>query len=287
MHLYCSGAGSPTIVIEAGLGSDWLGWQVVQPELSKLTRVCTYDRSGSGWSERRSGSRDAESIAQQLHALLDIAGVQRPIVLAGHSAGGLYVREFAREFPTEVDALVLVDSSSPKQIDELPRFRDSYEQAKRHAARNLWLDRLSVWSGWARLIGECRETPGKGLQRLASFYEAKACRPEYVDGELGEYLDFETSARQAGRLQSVGRKPVLILSRDPKSADKSDMGEVIHNREQEELKSLSPLSWRVIALNSGHKIFQDRPDVVTNEMSRLIRFIRGGAAPPFGLTRSE
>ena len=91
MHLYCSGTGSPAIVIEAGLGSDWLGWQGVQPQLAQLKRVCTYDRAGEGWSEPRPGPRDAETIARQLHALLDQADVPRPLVLIGHSAGGLYV----------------------------------------------------------------------------------------------------------------------------------------------------------------------------------------------------
>ena len=51
MHLYCTGAGSPTIVIEGGLGDDWIGWQLVQPELARVTRVCSYDRAGLGWSD--------------------------------------------------------------------------------------------------------------------------------------------------------------------------------------------------------------------------------------------
>jgi len=286
MHLYCSGAGSPTVVVEAGLGSDWLGWQVVQPVLSKLTRICTYDRSGLGWSEPRPGPRDAEAIARQLHKLLRNARVEGPFVLTGHSAGGLYVREYAREFPADVAGIIFVDSASPQQIDELPGFRAQYEADKRNAARELWSDRLRVWSGWERLSGHCRETPGKGLQALSPLYEAKACRPRYVDGELGEYLDFAVSAREAARLISFGNKPLLILSRDPKNRKTSDpdTGSSIWDREQEGLKSLSPASWRVIARRSGHKIFQDRPEVVTAEIARLIEYLRGDPAPPFGST---
>src|SRR5512140_147810 len=63
MHLYCIGAGSPTIVLEAGGGDDLLYWQTVQPGLAKITRVCSYDRAGLGWSEPQSGLRDAQSIA--------------------------------------------------------------------------------------------------------------------------------------------------------------------------------------------------------------------------------
>src|SRR5438270_8854377 len=94
MHIYCTGQGSPTVVIEPGIGGDWLDWQKVQPELAKTTRVCTYDRAGLGWSELQPGPRDAEHIAPQLHQLLQQAGEHPPFVLLGASAGGYYVREF-------------------------------------------------------------------------------------------------------------------------------------------------------------------------------------------------
>ena len=122
MHLHCSGAGLPSIVIEPGASADWLGWQGVQPKLSHLTRVCTYDRAGHGWSQPRAGPRDAGPV-------------------------------------------------------------------------------------WAQ--------------------------------------------------------------------------------EQEELKTLSPLSWRVIARGSGHGIQHDRLDVVVTEMTRVIDHLRGGSAPPFGNTAIE
>src|SRR5215212_8299660 len=94
MHLVCSGTGSPTVIIEVAASASWLGWERVQDQLSRTTRVCTYDRAGHGWSEPRSGPRDAQTIVAELHELLNAAGVQRPLVLAGHSAGGLYVREY-------------------------------------------------------------------------------------------------------------------------------------------------------------------------------------------------
>ncbi|HET8965480.1 MAG TPA: alpha/beta hydrolase [Candidatus Acidoferrum sp.] len=102
MHLNCSGAGTPTVVIEAGASANSPGWQGVQSQLSRLARVCTYDRAGHGWSEPRTGSRDAETIGREHHSLLDLAGVKGPLAVAGHSAGGLYVREYSREFPAGI-----------------------------------------------------------------------------------------------------------------------------------------------------------------------------------------
>jgi pimeloyl-ACP methyl ester carboxylesterase len=88
MYLYCAGSGSPTLVIESELSSDSLGWYGVQRDLARSARVCAYDRSGLGLSEPRSGPRDAESIARQLHDLLRQAGGPPLYVPVGWSAGG-------------------------------------------------------------------------------------------------------------------------------------------------------------------------------------------------------
>jgi pimeloyl-ACP methyl ester carboxylesterase len=292
MHLYCSGEGSPTILIEAGLGHDWLDWQGVQPELSRLTRVCTYDRSGSGWSEPRPGPRDAETIARQLHTLLNRAGMKRPLVLAGHSGGGFYIREFVREFPDESAAVVFIDSASPQQFDELPGFRASYEEFLSDRPRKLWWERLRIRSGLQRLAGHCRGTPPKNLASLAGQYASEKCRPEYEGADFGEYVDLETAAKQAVRLTDFGSKPLLIISRDPnrrteKMTPEDEKVLAEWDREQETLKSLSPMSWRVIARDSGHEIYDARPDVVIGEVSRLLTYLRGGPAPRFGSTTAE
>ncbi|MBV8827646.1 MAG: alpha/beta fold hydrolase [Acidobacteriaceae bacterium] len=292
MHIYCTGSGSPTILIEAGLGSDWLGWQGVQPQLARSTRVCTYDRSGLGWSEPRGGPRDAETIVRELHTLLNKAGVQRPLVLIGHSAGALYAREYAREFPAEISGVVLVDAASPKQFDELPSFRASYEADKRDAMPDLRREELRVWSGWERVTGHCRARVPKDVRFMAGQYNAQQCRPEYLGGDIGEMMDVETAAKEASRLKTFGKIPLLVLTKDTalrKAGMKPEAiaGLEVWEREQEELKSLSPLSWRVVARGSGHAIYHDRPDVVVKEVSRLIIYLRGGPTPQFGSTTSQ
>jgi pimeloyl-ACP methyl ester carboxylesterase len=242
--------------MEAAASAPWSLWRKVQPELSQITRVCSYDRAGHGWSEPRKGSRDAETIVRELHSLLDKAGVKGPFVLAGHSAGGLYVREYAREFPAEVAGVVLIESSSPQQLDEVPGFRASYEQDKRDAKRELWEDRLRVWSGWERLLGHCH-VPAKDFPGWAGQYSAMACRPDYVDTDESELGYFEESFKQAGRLVSFGSILLLVISRGP-NLRRAGMSEYqvsqqpVLAREQEAFKSLSPLSWRVIAELRAH-----------------------------------
>jgi pimeloyl-ACP methyl ester carboxylesterase len=292
MHIYCSGAGSPTVLIETGASASWLGWQAVQQQLSRVTRVCTYDRAGHGWSEPRSGTRDAETLVRELHALLNAAGVQRPLVFTGHSMGGLLAREYGREFPAEIAGVVLIDSSSPQQLDELAGERASYEHDRQNFDRQLMWERLRVWSGWERLTGNCHDEPSPELEYLAGQYDATMCRPGYVGGEDSEFKYFEQICAQAARLTSFGKVPVLVISRDPnprrESAGEQELSKVqVWAREQEQLKSLSPLSWRVIARGAGHAVHHDRLDLVVDEIARLIQYLRGGPAPPFGSTVVE
>jgi hypothetical protein len=91
MYIDCTGSGSPTLILEAGAQSDSTIWNGVQPSLSKTTRVCSYDRAGFGWSDARPTTRDAHHIAAELHGLLLRAGIAGPIVLMGHSLGGIFI----------------------------------------------------------------------------------------------------------------------------------------------------------------------------------------------------
>jgi pimeloyl-ACP methyl ester carboxylesterase len=154
MHLYCTGHGSPTVLLEGGLGDDWLYWQKVQPELAKTTRVCSYDRAGLGWSDLQPGPRDAKNIAAQLHSLLQEAREREPLVLVGASAGGFYVREFAAMYRAETVAVVFVDASVPDQLQE--RLKDLSPRSRRIIARNsghhVMIDRPDVVIGGIREV---------------------------------------------------------------------------------------------------------------------------------------
>jgi pimeloyl-ACP methyl ester carboxylesterase len=85
LHLYCTGEpGAPTVVMDSGLGGTMLDWQLVQPEIAKFTRVCTYDRGGMGWSDAGTQPRTSRQSIKELHTVLGNAGVRGPYVLVGH-----------------------------------------------------------------------------------------------------------------------------------------------------------------------------------------------------------
>ena len=106
VHLYCTGEGTPTVVI-VGAGFSF-NWGLVQPEVAKFTKVCSYDHSGIGWSD--DGPKDSCSLrVSEVHTALKNAGITGPYVLVGHSLGGLVARVYAGQYPDEVAGIVFVD----------------------------------------------------------------------------------------------------------------------------------------------------------------------------------
>jgi pimeloyl-ACP methyl ester carboxylesterase len=116
LHLDCSGSGSPTVILEAGASAFALDWSLVQPEIARTNRVCSYDRAGSGWSDPRNDVDTPARIVSDLHSVLAAAGEKPPFVMAGASFGAIYVRIYQLEHPDEVVGLVLVDPATEDRL---------------------------------------------------------------------------------------------------------------------------------------------------------------------------
>jgi pimeloyl-ACP methyl ester carboxylesterase len=86
LHIFCTGPVSrnPTVILLHGLGDNSLDWGLVQPEVARFTRVCSYDRAGAGWSDPGPAPRGPLTVAKELHSLLTNAKETGPYVLVGH-----------------------------------------------------------------------------------------------------------------------------------------------------------------------------------------------------------
>lgn len=287
MHINCLGNGSPTLVLETGLGDDALIWKGVQSTLAHTTRVCAYDRAGFGWSDSRPERRDADHIAAELHELLSEADIHGPIVLMGHSIGGLYIRDYATLYPAQVKGLIFVDSSTPLQ-DKNPAI------AAGGSDPPAWLLHAAMVAGVQRVIGMC-----SGGKHDAG-YEARKERGEHFcgvhyDSISSEASNFDTSSQEALRSSNYGAIPVLVITHDPAkmlqahpSAQDKAM-QTAWSDMQEKLKSLSTHSRQIIAIGSTHYVMNDRPDLLLREVPIFIRNLqgRGQNEPPNGSTIRE
>lgn len=138
----------PSVIFENGLGGTFDWWSKVYPEISQNQTVLAYNRPGYGKSQSVSSPRDGEEVVEELHQLLKKLEIPPPYVLVGHSLGGLYFQYFARRYPDEVKALLLVDSTHPRQMSGAGA--------------------VERWPGWVQFFFKLL-TPKAGLEELSQI----------------------------------------------------------------------------------------------------------------------
>jgi pimeloyl-ACP methyl ester carboxylesterase len=296
MHIDCTGNGSPVLILEAGGQNDSTIWRGVQPALAKTTTVCAYDRAGSGWSDIQPGPRDADHIAAELRQLLLQAGIKGPIVLMGHSIGGLFIRDYVTHYPADVAGIVFVDSSTPFQERNAALARATPTKTKIDKAVDFatqpWTLNLLVIAGVPRLLGMCgrEHTAADHIKKIQA---EDICRLR--KSAWDEVYQFDPSSQQTVNSGPFGALPILILSRDtskglPTRPSQSELDRRnAWSQMQEDLKKLSTRSRRIVAKNSSHYIVLDRPDLIEKEVPVFIEQIRGSTPQPAtnGSTETE
>ena len=274
MHLHCTGQGTPTVILESGLWDDSIVWHSVQPEIAKLTRVCSYDRAGLGYSDPRPDQvPDSRNIARNLHALLANAGVNPPYILVGHALGGIHIRVYENLYPSDVIGMVLVDSGHPDQENRLPPEMNKI-QSLLYLKSKLW--GLAVPLGIPRLLGACGVTV--------------ECHWQTVKAREAEVQAIAASADEARHTGSLDSMPLVVVSRDPEKGEApgSIPLEVSHRFEeqwvqmQEELARLSTNGSRVIAIGSAHYVQIDRGDVVIAAIQKVLDAARSTSKKKIG-----
>jgi len=275
MQIYCTGkaSGSPTVVIDSGLGGGLLDWQTVQPKVAPFARVCSYDRSGIGWSESGPNPRTSQRIVKELHSLLADAGEEGPYVLVGHSFGGVNLQLYASEYPEQVAGMVLADSA----LDTRALNKDL-----RKAVAGIQPSPLTIKATAPLGIPRLLASQGGSLpKRLAQERSAIYNGTRHLYAVADETATVQKSVAEAtDAAPSLGEKPLVVLSAGArqfpgltnKQAKRTD--EQMNDFEAG-LKDLSRNS-KLVARNSEHYIQFDRPVLVVDSIRRVVEGARDG-----------
>lgn len=266
------------VVIMTGMGCSFEEWDLVTEKLSSSNRILLFHRPGTGRSEISARKRNTAATAKELKGLLHVMEIDEPIVLMGHSYGGLCAQHYAKLFPGDVAALILIDSTShdlhkldaldTPVMDEVASDEDWRQQCRHYAKcstselTDLIRPNLSVAQ---------RKLPESIQAELLNFSR----RPQLYKTMLEEVQNWYQDARLIKDLGYLEDVPLYIVSRDaeyeikqgrmeglPESELRSFEG-TWHQlvREQAELSSNSHF---FIAKGASHAIHLDRPDMIVD-----------------------
>lgn len=279
LHVMCSGErrqGEPLVVMEAGMASWSFYWRLVQPEIARFARVCSYDRFGLGWSDPAAGLRNPQRIAADLHQALQLAGESPPYLLVGHSLGGIFVRQFARMYPDEVYGMVLVDSAHEDQIERMPWARNEAKNINGFFTFLALLHRVGI----LRLLGKSvlarftsLTTPEEKRIFLATLLASR-----YFETSRNESASLLTPVPPTERLLSFDEKPLIIIQAggQPESLprgytqDRWAEQRRAWDEIQRDLLKLSTNSRLVVAEKSVHAVQLEQPEVVINSIKHTL-----------------
>jgi pimeloyl-ACP methyl ester carboxylesterase len=271
LHLYCVGEGSPTVVLEAGHGFVALAWTMVQPEIANTVRTCAYDRAGLGWSELGPNPRTPERIAQELHTLLDNAGIEPPYVLAGHSIGGKHIRMFTELYPDDVVGLVFVDARH-ESADPV-RTQEEFEADSAAYVSSLELYRVLRRFGVARLLAvPLGRSVSPSFNHLPDDVVYRLVLLGVTENTLQSFIGQSDMASddQLRAAHSLDGLPIVVLTADA-SLETPGWEAVQH-----ELAALSSNSQWIVVENSTHDIHLDQPQQVADAVLNVIEASRRG-----------
>jgi pimeloyl-ACP methyl ester carboxylesterase len=242
LEVFSHGDGAPTVVLEAALGYDASSWDSVFPHISEFTSVISYSRAGLGGSEPASSQRGYVEIAEELHVLLDELAVPRPVVLVGHSIGGLSARVYTSLYPEEVAGLVLVDGTHERQFVALARIMDGF---------------------WDSIEVTTREHNDSG-------------------GALAQEWNAWMEIAEAGRLPVSAELPsvpmAVITAAVPGDTAPWDWpeGGRIWRSLHDEWFNQTTLGLRIVTDRSDHQIPRNEPHLVVEAVRQVVEWVRAG-----------
>ena len=269
IHMYCTGPHNenPTIIVISGGSTPSLEYFYLQEKLSQTARTCSYDTAGIGWSPPNDISYTAKNMSDELRQLLQAAGINGPIILAGHSVGGITGLVYSAEHKEQVAGIALVVPSHYDQEGYFgDEFKEKFDSRINESLDNLWIIEIGNELGIMNLLGVWNnpelDIPEYNEMR-ASLYKWNPPFPAIKS--MASNID--VSSEQGKEVHYFrGDLPIIVISASPIALNSQEIGGITLEEYREGLvrfhKDLAGLS------SSGKHVFvngTDNTSIIVND----------------------
>jgi len=286
LHVHEMGAGSPTVLFDAGISASCLSWTHVQPRVAAFARTFSYDRMGLAWSDPCPGPVTAKACADDLAAMIRAASIPMPAIFVGHSYAAFVLQAYAAAHPESVAGIVLVDPIYPSEWLNLTR------EGRFRLRGGVFLSRVGALLARAGVVGYCLDklaTGSTGVPVAASrMFGSEAKRT--LDRLVGEVQklprevwpavqshwsqpkSFISMARHlSGLRESAAQVAAAPISRQiPVAIISAATQTPEYRRAQTELATRSTHGRVIIANRSGHWAHLDEPQLIVDAIRELM-----------------
>jgi len=269
MHIYCEGSGQPVVILDAGGGGTVTAWALVMEQAKSIARVCAFDRSGLGWSERSPVATSPSTRAADLHALLAASGEPGPYIFAGHSLGGEQAWLYAQDHLEQAAGLITVDSVPPNAVAVgMGTSEDGATDTTENIFESLGLRPLFMYLR-TRFVPPYSNFPDDAKHIVVR----RAALPP-TDDPVFAFIQI------ADRMADIGDLPLVVISHGQPGllmrafGDRAAEAEDLWQAGQAQLSTLSSHGKLVVATNSDHVIPTNDPGVVVAAIDELVQEFR-------------
>lgn len=297
LNLYCTGNGSPTVVLDTDTDDTTLAWRYVQPVIAQHTRVCSYDAAGLGFSDPAPAPRDANAYVNDLHALLQRAHVPGPYVLAGFGDSGLFDRLYADRYRSEVAGMVLLDPTVIRRNERMAAIAPALKEMADMAPFIAYLK--SCRSGaqqhalkpGTQLFDACMWPTGPRDPMLPASVQHVLIRQWqnplawqdmilYAQAHTANEAEVRRAQRRYGNIPIVVLSPDVSLDLKQMPIPKAQAEKVEEQYPQWEahIANFSSRGTGFVVTGASHAMTEDRPAAVVSAIDEVVDQIRYGEA---------
>lgn len=278
------GNGKNVLVIENGIGSSFYDWYSIGQDVKEDFTVILYHRAGYGKSQASNTSRSTKNIAEELNNLVDKIGIKDKFILMGHSFGGLCVQQYAKMYPNKLKGIMLIDSTSynfrqlymldipvMNSLIEIDKMVECNINSSKKSKEELKRQNKNIISGYRKVISDVE------MKEVEEFFTS----PIFYKTMAEEFKNWDIDSKEIKGIAHFPNIPLIVIARDNKVAErywvKYDIPEkeaILYEAEwrklQIELSELSDKGELIIAENSDHEVYLDRPEVIIKYLKTLI-----------------